>query len=180
MTPLDPQTPPLWLQAIATAARVHQGQLRKDGRTPYASHVFRVALLVRDQFGIGDPEVLAAAVLHDTIEDTATDFDDIAADFGPRVAAWVAALTKNKALAHEQRETLYADVLRSAPWQVQLCKLADILDNLVDSAHLSCEGREKSLINARRYLAALQEGLQPEAAAAWRQVASYCAQLGAT
>ena len=35
------------LEAIAFAARVHQGQLRKDGRTPYASHVFRVCLIVR-------------------------------------------------------------------------------------------------------------------------------------
>src|SRR5262245_29008948 len=92
---------PLWLHAIALAARAHQGQLRKDGRTPYVSHVFRVCLIVRDLFGCDDGRVLCAAVLHDTIEDTTTDYDDLEEAFGAEVAGWVALLTKNKSLPHD-------------------------------------------------------------------------------
>src|SRR5207247_7086248 len=84
------------LEAIAFAARAHRGQLRKDGQTPYASHVFRVCLILRDAFDVTDHRVLAAAVLHDTVEDTTTDFDDLAEDFDPEVAGWVAALSKDK------------------------------------------------------------------------------------
>src|SRR5262245_47291713 len=84
------------LDAVAFAARAHKPQLRKDGQTPYVSHVFRVCLIVRHVFGVSDPRVLTAAVLHDTIEDTTTDYDDVAARFGEEVASWVAALSKDK------------------------------------------------------------------------------------
>src|SRR5207245_4512347 len=86
------------LEAISFAARVHHGQLRKDGRTPYASHVFRVCLIVRQVFEIDDASVLTAAVLHDTVEDTTTDFDDLKNEFGEKVAGWIAALSKDKRL----------------------------------------------------------------------------------
>src|SRR5260370_39562517 len=86
------------LEAIAFAARAHQGQLRKDGRTPYVSHVYRVCLIVRQIFGVDDVSVLTAAVLHDTVEDTTTDFDDLAKEFGSEVAGWGAALSKDKRL----------------------------------------------------------------------------------
>ena len=42
------------LEAVSFAARAHQGQMRKDGKTPYASHVFRVCLILRHVFGIDD------------------------------------------------------------------------------------------------------------------------------
>ena len=51
-------------EAVSFAARKHQGQLRKDSRTPYFAHPVRVMLIVRERWGITDPEVLAAAVLH--------------------------------------------------------------------------------------------------------------------
>jgi (p)ppGpp synthase/HD superfamily hydrolase len=171
-TPTPPQ--PSWLDAIALAARAHHGQLRKDRRTPYVSHVFRVCLIVRDLFGCNDAGTLIAAVLHDTIEDTTTDYDDLAEAFGTEVANWVAALTKNKSLPHDEREAAYGQVLAKAPWQVQLCKLADIYDNLTDSGHLTAAGQQKTLGNARRYLAALQSGLKAEAARAWQLVSDLC------
>src|SRR5215207_9659113 len=95
------------LEAISFAARAHDGQRRKDGRTPYVSHVFRVCLLLREVLRVDDPRVLTAAVLHDTIEDTTTDFDDLEERFGKEVAGWVAALTKDKALPFEEREAKY-------------------------------------------------------------------------
>jgi len=90
--------------------------------------------------------------LHDTVEDTTTDFDDLAKEFSPEVAGWVGALTKDKRLADDDRESAYLSVLKTAPWQVQICKLADVYDNLLDSAQLDSERRAKARKRARAYL----------------------------
>jgi guanosine-3',5'-bis(diphosphate) 3'-pyrophosphohydrolase len=158
------------LEAVAFAARAHRPQLRKDGQTPYVSHVFRVTLVLRDVFGISDRRTLTAAVLHDTLEDTNTDFDDLQETFGTEVAGWVAALSKDKRLAHDPREEAYGRTLADAPWQVQVCKLADIFDNLIDTVHLRREQRERTLTNSRRYLDTLRSKLQEQAAEAWKIV----------
>ncbi len=165
------------LEAVAFAARAHHGQRRKDGQTPYHSHVFRVALVLREVFGVADPRVLTAALLHDTIEDTTTDFDDLEGHFGREVAGWVALLSKDKRLPDDQREEAYCRQLAAAPWQVQVCKLADVFDNLLDMSHLAAEQRPRSLGRVRRYLEALQGGLQPEAAAAHALVTRLLAEL---
>ena len=158
------------LDAVAFAARAHRDQLRKDGKTPYVSHVFRVCLVLRDLFRVADLAVLTAAVLHDTLEDTTTDFDDLEESFGKEIAGWVATLSKDKRLAHDAREQAYCRGLTAAPWQVQVCKLADIFDNLMDSSQGPAEGRQRVLRNARRYLDALQADLKDQAAEPWKKV----------
>ena len=129
----------LVLKAASFAARAHQGQFRKDGTTPYVSHVFRVCLITRSVFNINDPKVLATALLHDTIEDTTTDYDDIAEAFGDDVARWVGALTKDMRLQDDAREAAYIKVLAESEWPVIICKLADIYDNTTDCASVRCE-----------------------------------------
>ena len=153
----------LLLEAASFAARAHRNQLRKDGQTPYAAHPFRVCLIVRQVFGIDDPETLMAALLHDTIEDTTTDFDDLQEKFGPRVAGWVAALTKDMRLPEEERESAYVAALVGADPAVKLAKLADIFDNLTYSAHLSPAGRRRTVERSRRYLTALERDLPKSA-----------------
>src|SRR5262245_14076678 len=147
------------LEAASFAARAHRNQLRKDGQTPYAAHPFRVCLIVRHVFGIDDPDFLAAALLHDTIEDTTTDFDDLAATFGPRIAGWVAALSKDGRLAESEREVAYTATLTNAEPAVKIAKLADVFDNLTDSRHLSAKGRGRTIERARQYLAAIEKDL---------------------
>ena len=100
--------------------------------------------------------MLIVALLHDTIEDTTTDFDDIAERHGPEIAHWVACLTKNKALPELAREADYLLRLQSAPWQVQACKLADVFDNLIDSVNMPAERRARGLERGRSYLDALK------------------------
>jgi guanosine-3',5'-bis(diphosphate) 3'-pyrophosphohydrolase len=173
LTPPPPAPPTgfrLVLDAVSFAGRAHLGQLRKDRQTPYACHPFRVCLIVHHVFGVGDPEVLAAAVLHDTVEDTTTDFDDLAERFGPRVAAWVAALSKDKRLPEPEREVQYAAGLAAADWPVQVCKLADVYDNLIDSAHLTPERRPRTFARVRQYLDALRSQLKDEARTAFEIV----------
>lgn len=122
----------LWQRAAAFSARSHEGQRRKDGKTPYASHPVRVAMTLVMVFGESDPEAIAAALLHDTIEDTPADYDDIEEGFGQPVADIVAALTKNMILQEDERERDYDERLAHADWRARLIKLADCYDNLAD------------------------------------------------
>ncbi len=174
-TPIAPAD--LIFEAAAFAARAHQHQKRKDGQTPYVSHVFRVCLVVRHVFGFDDPRMLAAALLHDTIEDTTTDCDDIIEQFGPEVAKWVSALTKEKRLPHDEREAAYAKGLAAADWQVKVLKLADMYDNLGDSTHLSAPAKTKTATKIRFYLDAVRTGLPEQAQPALKLVEARLAEL---
>ena len=159
MSNLDPTT--ALFDAVAFAARAHRHQTRKDGVTPYVAHVVRVMLTIRHIFGIDDPQILTAALLHDTIEDTPTDYDDLAERFGPTVAAWAAALTKDMRLPEPEREAAYIRHLSEAEPAVVACKLADIYDNLGDSANLPPEKQRSTLARTRHYLDALRTAVTP-------------------
>ena len=80
--------------AARFAVEAHAGMRRKGGGTPYVLHPFEVASIVATM--TSDEEVLAAALLHDTVEDAGADPDDLRARFGERVAELVASETENK------------------------------------------------------------------------------------
>jgi guanosine-3',5'-bis(diphosphate) 3'-pyrophosphohydrolase len=141
----------LWQQAVSFAARAHQHQLRKDGQTPYAAHPLRVALTVRHVFGVDDDVAIAAACLHDVIEDTKTDFDVLEEQFGLEVAQIVATLTKDARLPEREREEAYDEGLRQGSWRAKLLKLADVFDNYNDAQ--SEQERTKTAEKARRAIA---------------------------
>jgi len=117
--------------------------------TPYVEHPKGVLIILREEFGVTDVDTLLAALLHDTIEDTATDFDEVCERFGRRVAGLVAALTKDKRLPEAKREREYFAQLSRAPLAARLCKIADSLYNVRDSdkAH-----RPKAAKKARKLL----------------------------
>jgi guanosine-3',5'-bis(diphosphate) 3'-pyrophosphohydrolase len=167
---MSPDQYEILFDAIAFAARAHRHQVRKDGQTPYVSHAFRVAMAVRHVFGFDDPKILAAAALHDTIEDTQTDRDDLERSFGRTVAGWVAALTKDMRLPEAERERAYCEQLLAAGWEVCVCKLADILDNLTDGAKLSESQLRRSTERSRAYLLAWSGRVPNEAKAAYQIV----------
>ena len=145
------------LKAISFAARAHDGQIRKDEKTPYVSHAFRVSMILRHVFGVTDERVLAATVLHDTIEDTTTDFDDIDKEFGRDIAVWVGLLSKDKRKEEKEREEEYAAVLQGAPDAVKLIKLADVYDNIMDaSTAKSSDYLNRALKRTAKYLQAIQ------------------------
>ena len=145
------------LEAASFAARAHRHQVRKDGQTPYIAHPFRVCLVVQHVFGIDDPDALAVALLHDTIEDTTTDYDDLAERFGGRVAAAVAVLSKDMRLPEDEREAAYVARLARAEPMVKVAKLGDMYDNLSDSRHLTAPQRVRTVERSRRYMAALEQ-----------------------
>lgn len=139
-------------QAAAFASRAHRYQVRKDGRTPYISHTVRVAFTVRHVFECEDVTAIAAALLHDTIEDTTTDYDDLSERFGPKVAGCVAALTKNMALPKAERESEYDARLAKADWRARLIKLADVYDNYCDAAFTETGVQRKHVLHCQRAL----------------------------
>jgi guanosine-3',5'-bis(diphosphate) 3'-pyrophosphohydrolase len=167
------------LHAIAFAARAHDGQRRKDKVTPYVSHVFRVCFIVRHLFGVTDPHALTAAALHDTVEDTRTDFDDLKEEFGEEVAGWVAALSKDKRLEERPREDAYVRGLVQSSWQVKVCKLADVVDNLLDSVHTEPHQRAKTFKRSHHYLDELRVDLPEEARRPWEIASELLAEMEA-
>lgn len=148
------------LRAAAFAARKHDGQTRADGNTPYFSHVSRVVLILSHVFGVRDPEVLTAAFLHDVVEDTATDYDELEEAFGARVADYVIALTKNMMLPKKRREEEYQARLVAAPEAVKIAKLADLFDNLSD--RVNSPRIVKTTATAGRLLAAFAGKMETE------------------
>lgn len=138
----SPDGESLWREASVFAACAHKGQVRRDGTTPYYSHPARVALTVATLFGCNDPETLAIALLHDTIEDSTTDYEDLAERFGSVVADGVVALTKDAALPETERDRHAEARLRAGDWRAALVKLADVLDNTSD-LHADASGDRK-------------------------------------
>lgn len=90
-------------------------------------------MTVRHVFGIDDEVALCVALLHDTIEDTTTDYDDLSREFGREVAEAVACLTKDTRLPEDLREAVYHAVIAGGPWQARVVKLADAFDNVTDA-----------------------------------------------
>ena len=121
-------------KAIMLAPKAHEGQFRKGTQIPYILHPMEAAAIVSTM--TTDPEIIASAVLHDTVEDTATTIDDIHKMFGDRVAFLVGAETENKrenlsALSTwkiRKQETL--DHLKNAPLDVKMITLGDKLSNI--------------------------------------------------
>ena len=138
----------LWQEAAAFAASAHQHQTLHDNR-PYVSHCFRVAMTANLLFGFDDPEVLAGALLHDTIEDCNVDYDEILELFGRNVADYVAVMTKDMRLEETIREVAYDKQLAQGPWQGRLIKLSDVYDNFTDSPP---ENQAKYIEKAERIL----------------------------
>jgi (p)ppGpp synthase/HD superfamily hydrolase len=145
MIPRHPET--LLAAADEFATWKHRHQFRRDGVTPYINHPRGVMAILRDEFGITDVDTLAAGLLHDTIEDTATDYDEILERFGRRVADLVAVLTKDKRLPEAKRERDYFAQLARAPLPARLCKIADSLYNVRDS---DAKHRPKAVKKARK------------------------------
>ncbi len=141
---------PPWHDAAALAQRVHEHQYRNDGETPYAAHPARVAMIIAVMFGFEDPAILAAAYLHDAIEDSGTDYEDILELCGRDAADYVAAMSKDMRQPEAEREIAYDEQLAAGPWQGRLIKLADVYDNLTDAR--TDWGRRKIIGRADRAL----------------------------
>ena len=125
----------LLLRALSFAAHKHRDQRRKDAEaSPYINHPIALAEVLAREGGVTDIEVLAAALLHDTIEDTATTHEELAREFGERIAAVVAEVTDDTALPKADRKRLQIEHAAQLSEGAKLVKLADKICNLRDVA----------------------------------------------
>jgi guanosine-3',5'-bis(diphosphate) 3'-pyrophosphohydrolase len=125
----------LLLKALAFAAHKHRDQRRKDAEaSPYINHPIALAEVLAGEGGVTDIEVLAAALLHDTIEDTATTAGELRENFGERIAAIVAEVTDDTELPKAERRRLQIEHAAGISHGAKLVKLADKICNLRDVA----------------------------------------------
>ncbi|KAJ3209740.1 Guanosine-3',5'-bis(diphosphate) 3'-pyrophosphohydrolase MESH1 [Entophlyctis luteolus] len=123
----------LLIDAAAFAAEKHRGQRRKDlAATPYINHPIGVARILAIEGGVEDEFVLAAALLHDTVEDTDTTFEEIDSRFGSTVGRIVREVTDDKSLDKAERKRLQIETAPSKSKEAKLVKLADKIYNLRD------------------------------------------------
>jgi guanosine-3',5'-bis(diphosphate) 3'-pyrophosphohydrolase len=125
----------LLLKALAFAAHKHRDQRRKDREaSPYINHPIALTNVLVNEGGIADPHVLCAALLHDTVEDTATTLAELRRIFGARIANIVAEVTDNKRLPKRKRKLLQIEHAANLSREARLVKLADKICNVRDMA----------------------------------------------
>lgn len=121
------------LEAISFAAIKHKDQRRKGANAePYINHPLAVAKLLTDVANVYDIDILQAAILHDTIEDTETTREELFMKFGKEVTEYVIEMTDDKSLPKAERKRLQ---IVNAPHKskgAKLIKLCDKICNVTD------------------------------------------------
>ena len=148
------------LKAQKFACEKHRNQKRKDGITPFSDHLEGVVNRLKN-LGISNQDVLCAAWLHDTIEDTDTSFDEINEIFGNTVSVLVLSLTKDSELSKKEREIQYIQQLKDSTLQAKIIKFCDISANLKDitNAPISKTQKNKQIKKLFHYLRVIKKGL---------------------
>ena len=119
-------------KAIVFAVDKHEGQYRKSLGIPYVSHCFDVMKRLR-LYDVEDPEILAAAILHDTIEDTHATREDLLAEFGERVTTIVMECTRPEVEGETREQKFeYLFTFYQKSTAALLLKVADRVCNVSD------------------------------------------------
>ena len=124
---------PMINKAKMLAGKAHEGQFRKYSGMPYIVHPIEVATIVQEVEH--SDEMIAAALLHDVVEDTDYSFEDIAKEVSPEVADLVKGLTDVSSPQDGNRKVRKAidkDHLAEQNAEVQTIKLADVISNSQD------------------------------------------------
>jgi guanosine-3',5'-bis(diphosphate) 3'-pyrophosphohydrolase len=121
------------LKAAAFAAEKHTDQTRKGANAePYINHPLEVANLLANIGKIDDTDLLAAALLHDTVEDTGTTPEEIEKLFGKKVRKYVMECTDDKSLPKARRKELQVEHAPHLSRGAKQIKLADKISNITD------------------------------------------------
>jgi guanosine-3',5'-bis(diphosphate) 3'-pyrophosphohydrolase len=138
---MNPKQAELLVDALAFAALKHRDQRRKDpDASPYINHPIALARVLSVEAGLHDAKLLAAAVLHDTLEDTETTFEELRERFGKTVATIVREVTDDRSLPKAERKRLQIEHAEHLSQRARLVKLADKICNVRDIASNSPRG----------------------------------------
>jgi GTP diphosphokinase / guanosine-3',5'-bis(diphosphate) 3'-diphosphatase len=126
----------LVVQALLFSAQRHRDQRRKGAEgAPYINHPIEVMEMLWRVGGVRDAELLAAAVLHDTVEDTATTPEELEARFGAVVRGLVAEATDDRSLPKSERKRLQIEHAPHLTQRAKMLKMADKICNVFDMIH---------------------------------------------
>lgn len=121
------------LKAANFAAVKHKGQFRKGNlNTPYINHPIQVAFVLQTIGGINDEDLIAAALLHDVIEDTDTTHADLVNIFNKKVADIVLEVSDDKHKPKAERKILQVKNASSLSYDAKLIRIADKICNVQD------------------------------------------------
>ncbi len=165
--------------ALLYSIEKHAAQRRRDG-SPYIAHPIRVAESLRSIGGIDDPDVIMAGLMHDLIEDTDVEYDDLVRRFGARVADLVAILSGDMRLPKPARRSEVLERIRTASPDAKAIRLADRLDNLMDMAGFSDARKREFVAGSKRTLDACRGANAALEAALARAIAHQESALAST
>jgi GTP diphosphokinase / guanosine-3',5'-bis(diphosphate) 3'-diphosphatase len=127
---------PLILKALDFAAFKHRDQRRKDAQaSPYINHPIALANVLVGEGAVSESVVIAAALLHDTLEDTQTTVGELRAAFGDTITRVVEEVTDDKSLLKAERKRLQVEHAAAISREAKLVKLADKICNVRDMAN---------------------------------------------
>jgi GTP diphosphokinase / guanosine-3',5'-bis(diphosphate) 3'-diphosphatase len=150
------------LEAIRFSADKHRDQRRRDSaKSPYINHPIEVVQLLWEVGGVRDSDVLLAAILHDTVEDTDTRPEEISARFGKEVLSLVMEVTDDKSLPKAKRKRLQIETAPHKSYGAKLIKLADKSCNVRNLVTMppedwSLERRQEYLLWTEKVVAGLR------------------------
>ena len=140
----------LILKALDFASRKHKDQRRKDKEaSPYVNHPIALATILCNEGHVTGVETICGALLHDTIEDTATKPEELSSEFGPAIRDLVLEMTDDKSLEKAERKRLQIEHAAQASAKAKLVKLADKIANLRDI--VTCPPNDWDLARKRQY-----------------------------
>ncbi len=163
--------------AAAFAARRHAAQTWKDGRTPYLVHLADVADLLSQTSAADDAALIAAAWLHDVVEDGHATPEQLETEFGPDLRSLVCELTDDMSLPAQVRKQRQVDEIAGKSRRARLLKLADKVSNLGEVARAlppgwSADDRRAYAQWGRKVVDAGCRGLDAELERRFEQLAS--------
>ena len=121
------------LEAASFAAKKHRSQKRKGSDAePYINHPLEVANLLANVGRVADYDILIAAILHDTIEDTETTPEELTGRFGEKVCRYVLEVTDDKSLEKQVRKQLQIEHAPHLSEGAKVIKLGDKISNITD------------------------------------------------
>lgn len=128
-----------YIRAIRFAAKAHLGQKYPGTDAPYLLHLSMVSMEIMtaltNETDLNADLALQSAILHDVIEDTSVNYEQIGTEFGIAVADGVLALSKNMHLEKEKRMTDCLHRIREQPREIWMVKMADRISNLDTPPH---------------------------------------------
>ena len=128
------ESSPYLTRAYNWAKNAHEGQTRAEG-IPYFTHCIEVARILYEEWGIADPEKIAIGLLHDTVEDTEKTLEELAKEFGPKVAFWVDGVSKFRSDRGESNSKSKEENDRET---VRKVFSKNMIDPFVGAANASC------------------------------------------